>query len=97
MSDSGKNLRDKIFMLDMIHIAIGILIIVLAIIAFLDPNNKLALFPIIFAMAGILEVMKVYKGFKILKRNDKRRRYIILNVLLSILLFLVAIISIISI
>lgn len=97
MSDSGKNLRDKIFMLDMIHIAIGILIIILAIIAFLNPNNKLALFPIIFALAGILELMKVYKGFKIFKRNDKRRRYIIWNIFLSVFLFIISVISIISI
>ena len=40
--------------LDMVHIIIGIVIVVMAVMAFINPTENMVLFPLIFFAAAIL-------------------------------------------
>ena len=40
--------RNEVMMLDLLHIAVGILTVICAVLAFLDPENNQFLFPVIF-------------------------------------------------
>ena len=44
-------------MLDMVHIIIGIVIVVMAVMAFIDPTENMVLFPLIFFAAAILKIV----------------------------------------
>lgn len=46
--------RAPAFVLDVVHVVIGILVVVLAILAFLNPEDNMILFPVIFLLASIL-------------------------------------------
>ena len=43
--------------LDMVHIIIGIVIVVMAVMAFIDPTENMVLFPLIFLAAAILKIV----------------------------------------
>ncbi|MGN0158286.1 MAG: DUF6637 family protein [Brotaphodocola sp.] len=52
--EKKKNPRSIAMYLDIMHIAAGILIVLCAVLAFLDPDNNQFLFPVIFWMAAFL-------------------------------------------
>lgn len=43
--------------LDVVHIIIGIVIVVMAVMAFIDPTENMVLFPLIFFAAAILKIV----------------------------------------
>ncbi len=43
--------------LDMMHIVLGIVIIVMAVMAFSNPNENMVLFPLIFLAAAVLKIV----------------------------------------
>lgn len=59
-----KNSEDIDFILDILHLLIGVLIVVLSIKAFLSPEDHLLFFPGIFTLASILNFMFWYRKFK---------------------------------
>lgn len=59
-----KNSEDLDFILDILHLLIGILIVVLSIVAFVSPEDHLLFFPGIFTLASILSFMSWYRKFK---------------------------------
>lgn len=58
--------QSSAFMLDTAHVVTGILIVLLAILAFLNPEDNMILFPVIFLLAAILNFLngldRVRKG-----------------------------------
>ncbi len=51
-----KNPRSATLLMDWVHICIGLLIVILAVIAFLNPEDNRVLLPVIFLLAVILNV-----------------------------------------
>ena len=52
--EKKRNPRNAALMLDILHIAVGILVVICAVLAFLDPDNNQFLFPVIFWLAAVL-------------------------------------------
>lgn len=59
-------MRNFNFILDVLHMIIGVLIVILAVLAFLNPEQNRILFPVIFFLAAALNFANGY---------DKLRRY----------------------
>lgn len=59
--------------LDILHIVTGILIVVLAVLAFLSPEDNMILFPVIFLLAAILNFLNGHDRF-CAGRGDKKKR-----------------------
>ncbi len=96
-SQSGKKLsKNSSFILDLIHIVIGLAVVVLAVISFLNPNGHLTLFPIIFVLAAILNYVNGYFRISQSGRNKKKKVSGILLFLLGTALTLLAVISAVS-
>ena len=65
--------RSLDFFLDVMHILVGIVIVILAVISFLNPENNLVLFPLIFMLAAILNLVNGWVQIRQSGR-DKRRQ-----------------------
>lgn len=81
------------FALDMIHVAVGILIVILAILAFLNPEDNMILFPVIFMLAGLLNLLNGLERFKNGRGQKKKRAYAILLLVTAGILFVLCMIS----
>ena len=51
--EKKRNPRSAALILDLLHIVIGILVVICAILAFLDPEGNSILFPVIFWLAAV--------------------------------------------
>ena len=49
--------RETAKTLDMVHIVLGVVIIVMAVMAFINPDENMVLFPLIFMAAATLKIM----------------------------------------
>lgn len=67
----GRNGRNLELFLDLLHIVVGIAIVVLAVLSFLNPENNLVLFPVIFMMASILNLVN---GWVKVRRGGRDRK-----------------------
>ena len=65
--------KTSAFALDMIHIVTGVLIVGLAVLAFLNPEDNMILFPVIFLLAGVLNFLNGLERFR-LGRGQKKKR-----------------------
>lgn len=78
--------------LDMLHIIVGVIVAVMAVITFLNPEDNIILFPLIFFFAALLNLAK---GIYIISgsRGDKKSRFagIAFTALGAVLLILAAI------
>lgn len=52
-----RKVRSESIALDVMHIVIGIMVVVLAVIAFINPEENLFLFPAIFFLAAFLNLV----------------------------------------
>lgn len=48
IQERGRSLRNASMIVDVLHIIVGILIVTLAVISFLNPEDHMFLFPVIF-------------------------------------------------
>lgn len=75
--------------LDWTHVVLGIVIVILAILAFTDPSENMALFPIIFFLAAFLNILTGWFYLKMYPRMKKKQfsgaGYLTVGVLLLIL------------
>ncbi len=69
-SRSSRNLG---FFLDLLHIVIGVMIVTLAVLSFLNPDNNLALFPVIFMLAAVLNLVNGWVKIRQSGRNRKKQ------------------------
>ena len=68
-----RNLRNDAMMLDILHIIIGILVVICAVLAFLEPEKNQFLFPIIFWLAAFLNGVSGWHRLKNSWRDKKRK------------------------
>ncbi len=78
------------------HIVIGIAVVVMAVITFIDPEDNMILFPVIFFLAALLNI--VSGSFRLSQAQDVAQRIVPAGQIMFGLAFLVvAVISAISI
>ncbi|WP_101875703.1 DUF6637 family protein [Lachnoclostridium edouardi] len=83
--------------LDLLHIIIGAVIVVLAVISFLNPEDHMIMFPIIFLLGAVLNL--IYGVYRVKEggHNKKACRGGFAQILLGGILLAVSIVSVISI
>lgn len=84
-------------MLDVLHIAVGILVVVCTVLAFLDPENNQFLFPVIFWLAAVQNGVNGCFRLREVGRDKKRKAGGIALCVIAGGLFLVGCISAVSI
>ena len=97
VKERKRNPRSDALMLDLIHIVIGILVVVCAVFAFLDPEKNRFLFPVIFALAALLNSVNGWMELKNSGRDKRRRNAGVLQCMAAVLLLAVGVVSAISI
>ena len=70
--EKKRNPRSAALILDLLHIVIGILVVICAILAFLDPEGNSILFPVIFWLAALLN--GIVGGADTIKRSRRGER-----------------------
>ena len=95
--EKKRNPRSAALILDLLHIVIGILVVICAILAFLDPEGNSILFPVIFWLAAVLN--GVMGGFRIRMRGHDRKKQAggAAQCLLAVILTILGVLSAISI
>lgn len=94
---AGKKLsKNSRFMLDLIHIVIGLAIVVMAVISFLNPDTHLTLFPVIFFLAAVLNFVNGYFKIDQSGRSKKKKVSGILLFFTGLCLTALAVLSAIS-
>lgn len=97
IQERGRNLRNASMMVDLIHIVVGILIVVLAVISFLNPEDHMLLFPAIFLLAGVLNLINGIYKIRLSGREKKKKAAGMAVLLFGVLLFALTVISAVSI
>ena len=65
--------RNEAMMLDLLHIVVGVLAVVCAVLVFLDPEKNQILFPVIFWLAGLLHGISGWYKIRNSGRDKKRK------------------------
>lgn len=96
MSEIRHRVSEKWTIFRTIHIVVGIFIIIMSIIAFINPDENRLAFPAIFAMGSFLNIMEFVKSVKLY--SGSRRDVIIglLNGIIGLALAVIAIIAVVS-
>ena len=95
--EKKRNPRSSALVLDLLHIVIGFLVVICAILAFLDPEGNSILFPVIFWLAAVLN--GVMGGFRLRFSGHDRKKQAggALQCLLAAVLITLGVLSAISI
>lgn len=83
--------------MDWIHICIGLLVVILAVFAFLNPEDNRFLFPIIFLLAAVLNVINGIYRFRLSGREKKKKLAAVMQLILAAVLVAVMVVSAITI
>lgn len=97
IQERGKSLRNASMFVDLVHIVVGILIVVLSIISFLNPEEHMVLLPVIFLLAGVLNLIHGLYKIRLSGREKKKKAAAIAVTLFGIGLFALSVISAVSI
>lgn len=95
--DKHRSPRNAGLALDMVHIIVGILIVVLAVISFLNPEGNMLLFPLIFLLAAVLNLINGIYRIHQSGRDKKKKMGGIGLTAVAVLLFILTVISAVSI
>lgn len=93
-----RNPRNEALTLDLIHIVIGLLVVVCAVLVFIDPERNQVIFPFIFWLAALLNSINAWVRLRGWSRSrDKRRKAAgVLLVFAALLLAAVGVVSALS-
>ncbi len=95
--EKKKNPRNASIYLDILHIVTGTLIVLCAVLAFLDPDSNSFLFPIIFCLAAFLNAVSGHYQLKECGRDKRKKAGAICRLTAAVCLLLIGAISAISI
>lgn len=73
VQDKKRSPRNTAFLLDLLHIVVGILVTVCAVLAFLNPEQNRFLFPVIFLLAALLNGVNGRHKMKESGRDKKKK------------------------
>jgi uncharacterized membrane protein HdeD (DUF308 family) len=97
MQDKKKNPRNTALLLDLLHVVIGILVVICAVLAFINPEQNRIMFPLIFALAAVMNAVNGCVKLFDSSRGMRSRTGGILQCLAALVLFAVGVLSMISI
>ena len=89
--------RNTSLILDWVHIIIGVLVVVMAVAAFINPENNMILFPVIFFLAAALNVVNGVYRYQQSGRDKRKKASAVGLMLIAVFLLAVMVISAISI
>ena len=95
--EKKRNPRSEALILDLLHIVIGILVVICAILAFLDPEGNSILFPVIFWLSALLNGLVVGLRLKMCAPDKKKPAGGAVQCLLAVILTILGVLSAISI
>lgn len=73
IQEKKRNPRNTAAMLDGLHIAVGILVVICAVLAFVSPSKNGFLFPVIFWLAAVLNFVNGWSRFQSGGKHNKRK------------------------
>ena len=97
VQDKKKNPRNTMMFLDILHIAIGAVIVILAVISFLNPEDHMVMFPAIFLLGAILNLTTGICHIRGGSHDKRSRRGGYAQIFIGMLLVLISIVSAVSI
>lgn len=97
IQDKSRKPGNSSMALDAAHIIIGILIVALAVISFINPEGNMFLIPVIFFLAALLNSLNGIYRIWVSGRGKKKKASGFLSLLLGIVLLALTIISAVSI
>lgn len=71
--ESKRNMRKTAFSIDVLNIAVGLLIVLLAAISFFNPEDHMLLLPVIFLLGAVLNLINGVYGFLRSQRDMKKK------------------------
>lgn len=83
--------------LDMVHLILGIAIVILAVLSFMNPEGNHMLFPLVFLLAALLNAVSGVFECKTWGRDKKKFRLGIFRIALAVCLALLGCLSAVSI
>ncbi len=96
-NDRRRKARGTSMALDTMHIVIGILVVIMAAVSFINPEEYMILFPVIFLLASILNLATGRYKFKRAKRDQRKKAAAVFQMAFGGILVALAVISAISI
>lgn len=96
-NDKRRKVRGTSMALDTMHIVIGIVIVIMASISFINPEEYMGFFPVIFLLASVLNLATGRYKFKRSKRDQRKKAAAIFQMGFGGALVVLAVISAISI
>ena len=93
----GRSERQGGIFLDVTHLILGIAIVILAVLSFINPEGNLMLFPLVFLLAAVLNAVSSLFQIKTRGRDKKKLRLGLFQALLALGLFALGAVSGISI
>ena len=97
VNERRRKVRSESAALDLLHIAVGIAVVLMAVFSFLNPERNMICFPVIFFLAAVLNLAAGRSRFGGHRRDRKRRAGAVLQMSFGAALFVLFIISAISI
>lgn len=95
--EKKKSPRNTALMLDLLHIVVGALVVICAVLAFINPEKNQFLFPVIFCLAAVLNGVNGWNRIKMGGRDKKKKAGGIVQLSVGAALLLVGILSAVSI
>ncbi len=93
VQERRKNPRNTALVIDLLHIAVGILVVICAVLAFLNPEKHQFLFPVIFLLAALLNGVNGWFKWRASGRDRKRKMSAAMSCIIAALLLLVGLVS----
>lgn len=88
-----KNAKKRVEFLNVLHIVLGAVLLVQAVIGFISPQKNIRMFPFIFLTGAAMSVEDLIYKLKHLPRGKKSWGGVIFNVFLMLLLIAVTVLS----
>ncbi len=92
-----KGNRNAALIMDAVHVVIGALVVILAVITFLNPEGNQILLPVIFVLAAILNICNGVYKYRLSGRDTAKKAASVWLFALAAFLIVVAVVSAISI
>ena len=93
MAEPRRNPRRSAFVMDMFHLVLGVVIVVLAVMAFLSPDEHHAFFPLIFFLSAILSIVSGVWGLMNAGRNSRKKLEAAGSLLFGLVVLVVGVVS----
>lgn len=96
-SDKRRKVRSESTALDVMHILIGIAVVIMSVLSFLNPEENMFLFPVIFFLAAVLNLVTGKYWLSRTKRERRRKTAAVFQMIFGTLLLVFTFLSAMSI